>query len=519
MVSCLIKRQPQEAGFQVNVINQNILARRKQNMDIRLSRKSSAALDYSSPVYQMSDRVCATGHGGVPALIDLARRSGLCELIDREVRVLAARKPYSESDHVMAIVAATLSGGTCVESLRTMRREPELLDALGMGRAPDSTTSGDFLRRFDGEKNEALIEAVLAATVSVLKDRLTPEERRAGVIDADGTMAPTDSETMEGVDYSGHKRQWGLHPLLISLAGTGQPLIAVNRPGNASSAEGAAEYLDLAAGHMLQVYDRLLFRGDTDFSQSARLEGWHDTGRIDFVFGFDATPKLVKISQELDPGRWRELTRPRPAPETTRTKPENLKRPIVIERGFRTLRTAREDIAEFEYQPSASARAWRIVAVRKQIEVTQGQLELEPEEKTFFYITNLTGVSAEEIVRHANQRCNQENLIAQLKGQVHALSPVSNTIQANQAWMTIASLAWTLKSWFALYAPTQAESRRLLTMEFATFRRQFMDIAVQTIHTARRRVLKILGGHLPTIPLFLEVCERIRRLAPAANSG
>lgn len=503
----------------MNVNDQKNLARRKQNLDDRLSRRSPGAADYSSPVYQMSDRARATGHGGVAALIDLARRAGLCELIDREVPVLAVRKPYSESDHVMAIVAAVLSGGTCVEALRTMRREPELLDALGMGRAPDSTTSGDFLRRFDEEKNEALTEVVLATTASVLKSRLTPEERRVGHIDGDGTMALTDSETMEGVDYSGHKRQWGLHPLLISLASTGQPLVVVNRPGNASSASGAAEYFDLAAEYMLQVYERVVLRGDTDFSQSAHLERWHDTGRIDFVFGFDATPKLSAISRELGADQWRELTRPRPVREKTRTKPENVKQPIVIERGFRTLRTVREDIAEFEYQPSASGRPWRMVAVRKQIEVTEGQLELEPIERTFFYITNLTGVPAEEIVRHAGQRCNQENLIAQLKGQVHALAPVSNTLQSNQAWMTIASLAWTLKSWFALFAPEPAQRRRIITMEFATFRRQFMDIAVQTIRAARRRVLKILGGHLPTIPLFLETCERIRRLAPAPGSG
>ncbi len=148
----------------MNINDRKNLARRKKNLDDRLSRKSPGTGDYSSPVYQMSDRVRATGHGGVAALVDLARRAGLCDMIDEHVPVLAVHKPYSESDHVMAIVAAVLSGGTCVEALRTMRREPELLDALGMGRAPDSTTSGDFLRRFDDEKNDTLTEVVLATT-------------------------------------------------------------------------------------------------------------------------------------------------------------------------------------------------------------------------------------------------------------------------------------------------------------------------------------------------------------------
>ena len=37
----------------------------------------------------------------------------------------------------------------------------------------------------------------------------------------------------------------------------------------------------------------------------------------------------------------------------------------------------------------------------------------------FFYITNKRDIAAEEIVWESNDRCNQENLIAQLKSGVH----------------------------------------------------------------------------------------------------
>ena len=172
----------------------------------------------------------------------------------------------------------------------------------------------------------------------------------------------------------------------------------------------------------------------------------------------------------------------------------------------------REDIAEFGYQPTACSRPYRMVVVRKLIEVRQGQLELEPITRYFFYITNLAGVPARDVVLSANQRCNQENLIAQLKGQVHALTTTSGTLESNWAWMVIASMAWTLKSWFALFAPDKAERKRLLGMEFNTFVKLFMTLPVQIVRAARTVTLRILGGHLPSLPLFLSIWADVRSL-------
>jgi hypothetical protein len=172
----------------------------------------------------------------------------------------------------------------------------------------------------------------------------------------------------------------------------------------------------------------------------------------------------------------------------------------------------REDVAEFEYQPLACRKSYRMVVVRKTIEVTEGQLLLVPETRYFFYITNWRDLSLEEVVAEANQRCNQENLIAQLSGQVHALKATSNTLLSNWAWMLAASLAWTLKSWFALFAPKQEERERLLGMEWRTFAWRFVSMPGQVVESGRRRVVRLLGGHLPSLSTFLSITEEIRRL-------
>jgi hypothetical protein len=464
--------------------------------------------------YEVSGRVRGTSHGGVAGVLELARASGLVPTIDASVCVLEQHRPYRESDHVMAIVAAVLAGGTCPEDLRRLRQDPQFLDSLGMERFPDSTTCGDFLNRFETQDFNNLTSAVLATTENVLCTQLSAAERQLGIIDADGTIAPTDSECMQGIDYCAYKRQWGYAPLLISLANTRQPLAIVNRPGNAPSSKDAAGYLNTAAASMLKVFNRLLLRGDTDFSQTKHLDGWSETGCIDFVFGFDACPALVDRADALKAGAWTELVRPAPYEVKTRPrqKPQRIKQQMIVDKGWRNLTTICEDVAEFPYQPTACARAYRMVLVRKLIEVTEGQLELEPEMRYFFYITNLDTPPAAEIVRHANQRCNQENLIAQLKGPVHALTTTSGTLESNWAWMVIASLAWTLKSWFALFARDPAERKRLLGMEFHTFVNRFIALPVQIVRAARRVMLRIVGGHLPSLPAFLDIWADIRRL-------
>ena len=78
------------------------------------------------------------------------------------------------------------------------------------------------------------------------------------------------------------------HPLLVSLANTGEPLFIVNRSGNRPSHEGAASYLDQAIKLCRRAgFEDILLRGDTDFSQVRHLDRWNVQG-VRFVFGYKA---------------------------------------------------------------------------------------------------------------------------------------------------------------------------------------------------------------------------------------
>jgi hypothetical protein len=105
-------------------------------------------------------------------------------------------------------------------------------------------------------------------------------------------------------------------------------------------------------------------------------------------------------------------------------------------------------------------------------------------------------MTAEQVVFSANDRCDQENLIAQLKSGVHALTKPVDDLVSNWAYMVMASLAWSLKAWAALLlsvsprhaAKHGAEKLTLLRMEFATFRAALIEMPCQIVRGGKRLI-------------------------------
>jgi hypothetical protein len=184
-----------------------------------------------------------------------------------------------------------------------------------------------------------------------------------------------------------------------------------------------------------------------------------------------------------------------------RRRPDNVKDVKVIEHDFRNLRLRSEDVAEFDYKPTACKKGYRMVVVRKNITVEQGAQRLFDDIRYFFYLTNDRKTPAAEIVFLANERCNQENLLSQLKNGVQAMRMPVDTLLSNWAYMVMGSLAWTLKAWFALLLPEggrwaelhRREKLAVLRMEFKTFLNAFMRVPAQVVRTGRRIAFRLLS--------------------------
>jgi hypothetical protein len=422
---------------------------------------------------------------------------------------------------VLSLAYNLLAGGHCIEDLEHLRTDEAALDALGAQRIPDPTTAGDFCRRFENDQQVlALMETFNQARLRVWKQQEAAFFALA-VVDSDGTLAPTYGECKQGMDIS-YDGQWGYHPLLISLANTKEPLYLVNRGGNRPSHEQADEYLDKTAELCLKAgFKHILFRGDTDFMQSWKLDGWDQSGKITFIFGADATPSLVTQAELLEESAWRRLSRPPRYQVQTqeRRKPENVKERIVRERQFKNFILQWEDVAEFDYQPTRCKRSYRMIALRKKIAVEMGQERLFDVYRHFFYITNDRQSTAEQIVFSANDRCDQENLIEQLKNGVRAMRNPLDNLHSNWAYMVASSLAWTLKAWCGLLLPVQPglwearhkeQKRSIVRMEFKTFLGAMMRLPAQIVRTGRRIVYRLMSWN-PWTGCLLRLAEALRR--------
>jgi hypothetical protein len=119
----------------------------------------------------------------------------------------------------------------------------------------------------------------------------------------------------------------------------------------------------------------------------------------------------------------------------------------------------------------------------------------------------------------ANDRCDQENLIEQLKNGVKALRmPVDNLV-SNWAYMVMASVGWTLKAWWGLCLPVQAgrwrerqeaQKQGVLKMEFKRFVNAVVRVPCQIIRQGRKIIYRLLAWN-PWQEVMLRMVEALRR--------
>lgn len=472
------------------------LAKRKRKIRKRLEKRNWA--DQSRPMmtggtihYDVDGRHQAISNGGIGNIHQLAVRTGLVAEIDKRIRLLKKHQPYHESDHFLNIAYNHLAGGSCLQDIELLRNDDAWLTALGAQIIPDPTTAGDFLRRFDQESICEFME-VKNTVRSKIWQRQPASFRREAVINVDGTISPTYGQHKQGMDIS-YDGQWGYHPLVVSLHNTREPLYVVNRPGNAPSHLGSAEWIDKSLDLVCKHFKKVQLRGDTDFSLTENFDKWDD--RCTFIFGVDAMPNLVKAANEIDESSWKQLDRePKYQVKTRqRRRRENVKQKVVKKRKFKKIRTESEQVCHFAYQPGKCRKTYRMIVLRKNLKVVKGDLNLFDDVRYFFYITNDWKRTIPEMIKFYRNRADHENDIEQLKNGVKALVPGSDALLSNWALMAIATLAWDLKAWFGLLLPYRPVGLSIVRMEFKRFLNTFIRIPCLIIKTGRRIYYRLVG--------------------------
>jgi len=497
----------------VNIQDKKKHEKSKKNLEKRLEHKTNCEPE---PVfkakkiqYEIASRLEGITCGGLGAIHMLTQVTGLVEEIDRNIQLLKEHRPYHESDHILNICYNILTGGTCLENIGNLRENPEYMNSLDAERIPAQTTAGDFLRRFRPEDIEKLMDIINQIRIKIWI-RQSLRFREKAIIDTDATIEETTGNCKKGMARS-YDGRWSYAPLIVSLSNSREILFLENRSGNTPSSYNAAKWIDKSIALVKDVFSEVWLRGDTDYSQTEHLDRWDEQG-VKFVFGYDAKKNLIAIAENIP--QWDTLVRPAKYEIETvpRQRPENEKEKIVVQRGYKNLHLLKEEIAEFNYQPILCEQAYRMVVLKKTIFVTKGQIHLSDEIRYFFYITNNCSMSAQETVFFANQRCNHENDIEQLRNGVHALKMPTGDLVSNWAYMVIASIAWTLKSWMGLLMPHKATGYKIIRMEFSKFIELFINIPAQVLHKGRQLWYRFIAfmRHAPAFFGFVNLCYNLR---------
>jgi len=296
-------------------------------------------------------------------------------------------------------------------------------------------------------------------------------------------------------------------------------LLKVHRPYHESDHVLNIAYNAICGGLYLQ--DIELLRNDETYLDALGAESIPDpTTAGDFCRRFDSPHKIARLQDAIDEARLNVWKR----------QEDSFFEQAVIDMDGHVLETTGSckqgmDISyngKWGYHPLlvSLANTQEVLAIlNRPGNWTSQQRSLGMFDKSpyLFYITNDRESSASEIVFSCNDRCQQENLIEQLKNGVRALrAPVDNLL-SNWAYMVMTSLAWTLKAWSALWLPVdgrwreqhEAERESLLRMEFKTFVNAMIKLPCQIVRGGRRVILRVLHWN-PYLPSFFRLANVLR---------
>ncbi|MFD4957032.1 IS1380 family transposase [Streptomyces sp. NPDC058451] len=434
---------------------------------------------------------------GSVLLVETVRKTGL----DRAISVALTpwRKPRAVHDPgkiLLDVALAVALGGDCLGDVAMLRCEPAVFGPV----ASDPTVS----RLIDtlATSGEKALQAIRSARSEVrnrawsLAGKNAPDTDGQITVDLDGVLVIAHSDK-EGAAAT-WKKTYGHHPLTAFVdhgpGGTGEPVAALLRPGNAGS-NTAADHITTAQLALAQLPKKYR-RGRQTLIRTDSAGGTHDfvswlakRGRwLSYSVGMVITDTIHQHVLKIPATAWT------PAVETDGT----------VRNGAW--------VAELTGKPLDGWPNGMRLIVRKERPHPGAQLRITDADgmRITCFATNTPDRPIAELELRHRLRARAEDRIRAARATGLRNLPLHHTAQ-NKVWLEIVQIALDLLAWMPMLALTgQArlwEPRRL--------RFRLFSAAAQLVTTGRRRILR-LTQHWPWAG---EIAGALERLALLPNPG
>lgn len=411
-------------------------------------------------------RVVVQEHRGAPLMNgsglviirQLIERLGIPQAINAGLRLLRRHKPYAESDHILTLVYNLLSGGETLNDINRLRDDPALLRVLGTEQVPHATTIGGFLARFKPKKNDQeqgplhKLRVVFEGVQQRAFALLPRQRRKVATLDWDSSNHEVYGEQKEGADFA-YDKTWCYNVLYATLAETGDVLYQELRAGNTYTSAGTAAVLPGTIERVGEHFRHVRLRADSGFYDQEIVKICAQR-QVEFFIVAEQRKNLLKAVFAIAEDAWKSFE-PKQMDKGGRSgkkrrRKENRKRTITLARRPNTWFKGKPQVASIRFRPATWDTGYRFVIKRTPIvDKDDRQLYLDNGLRRYSYYIVVTNSKESDtaVLRIAQGRGNQENLIKDFKHGLGLSHVPTGVLAANQAYVLIAALAWNLKTW------------------------------------------------------------------------
>jgi hypothetical protein len=390
----------------------------------------------SGPINIDFDDPKLSGDGGLMLVAAMFERLGVAETAGRWVHV-DGDGSANVGPKLETLVASMIAGGSHIDHANRLRAGAT--DDLLAHHTYAPSTLGTWLRCFDAVSVTQLDLLAGELFVRAWQAGLGPWVHGTVIVDMDSTIAPVFSSAKEGAAY-GYTKTLGYHPLVATIADTGEIVAIVNRDGNANTAAGSGRMLSAIvarlrkAGHVGPIE----VRADSGFWSEKFLDRC-DHLDIGYSVGVRRTSRMWDLINTINEDRWV---------------------PIDYRSGVAQVAQTWDN-------------KWGRIIVRRVRNLRDGELFDTWEHHAF--VTSNPAPVVEADAHHRDHAIVELN-IRDLKSGALAHMP-SAARHANAAWVICAGIAHNIARWATNFDTAGFPIRRRTTI--ATIRQFFIAIAVR----------------------------------------